>query len=140
MPGGFHELLEELFGPLEGVTFRRMFGGVGVFRQGMMFALVDDDVLYLKADEATSPAFAAEGSSPWTYPGMRGATTLPYWRLPERLLDEPEEFRQWALTAFAVAERKKAAKKEPAAKKAAARKPAAKKPATRKPAKRKAAR
>ncbi len=128
MPGGFQELLEELFAPLEGVSFKRMFSGIGIFRQGMMFGLVHDDVLYLKADDASSPAFAAEGSARWTYPGMRGATVMPYWRVPERLLDEPEEFREWALTAFTVAENRKKAKGKPRAGKTPGRKPATKKP------------
>jgi DNA transformation protein len=119
MSGEFQEMLAELFAPLGGVSFRRMFGGVGIFKEGMMFALVASDVLYLKADEATSIAYAAEGSAPWTYEGMKTgkATAMPYWRLPDRLLDEPEEFNQWAAAAFAVAERNRGkSKKRPAPK------------------------
>ncbi|HZP19183.1 MAG TPA: TfoX/Sxy family protein [Bauldia sp.] len=125
MASGFQAQLEELFAPLGGVTFRRMFGGIGIFREGIMFALVSGDTLYLKADDVTSPAYAAEGSAPWTYPGMRGkATAMPYWRLPDRLLDEPEEFVAWARAAFAVAERGKQPKPKS--------KPGTKKPALRK--------
>src|SRR6185503_17028960 len=95
--------LAELFAPLGDVVFRPMFGGVGVFRDGLMFALVADDVLYLKVDQATSSAFAAEGSGPFVYAGKRGkVTTMQYWRIPERLLDEPDEFVEWAQTALAV--------------------------------------
>ena len=57
MAGGFQELLVELFEPVGGVTFRRMFGGLGIFRQGLMFALVADDTLYLKADETLPYGF-----------------------------------------------------------------------------------
>ena len=91
--------------------FRRMFGGVGIFRDGLMFALVADDVLYMKADAATSPAYAAEGSGPFVYAGTRGkVTAMAYWQFPERLLDEPDEFVEWARTAFAVAVRRQKAK------------------------------
>jgi len=112
----------ELFAPVDGVTLRRMFGGLGVFRRGIMFALVSDDILYLKADDANLAAFKAEGSGPFVYDGMGKPHAMPYWRVPDRLLDEPEEFRDWALAAFAVAERTRTAKpkKKPARKAAKA--------------------
>ena len=60
MPAVDH--LAELFEPVGGVTIKRMFGGLGVFKGGLMFALLSsDDVFYFKADEKTAPAFAAEG-------------------------------------------------------------------------------
>ena len=69
MAGGFQDLLAELFEPVGGVSFRKMFGGLGIFRQGMMFALVADDTLYLKADDDTAVAFKAEGCGPFVYDG-----------------------------------------------------------------------
>jgi DNA transformation protein and related proteins len=101
----FQDLLEDLFQPVGGVTFRRMFGGLGIYRQGIMFALVADEVLYMKGDEATIPAYEAEGCGPFVYAGTGRLVTMSYWRLPERLLDEPDEFRDWALAAITVAER-----------------------------------
>lgn len=108
MADGFQDLLAELFESIGGVSFRKMFGGVGIFRQGIMFGLVADDTLYLKADENTSLNFKAEGCGPFVYDGKSKPHIMPYWRLPERLYDEPDEFRHWALNAFVVAERAKA--------------------------------
>jgi DNA transformation protein len=128
---GFNDLLEELFEPLGGVSLRRMFGGIGVFKDGVMFGLVDDDALFLKADDTTAGTYKAEGQNPWVYEGMGKQVTMPYWRLPERLYDEPDEFREWAIAAFVVAERAKKPKaRKPKAKKAAkpAKKIAAKAP------------
>jgi DNA transformation protein len=66
----------------------------------------------MKADDTTSPAYVAEASGPFVYAGMRGkAMPMPYWRVPEGLLDEPEEFTEWARKAFAVAERTQKPKK-----------------------------
>jgi DNA transformation protein len=117
MPSSFQDHLADLFAPLGGVVFRRMFGGLGIFRDGRMFALVAGDVLYMKADAATSPSYAAEGSGPFVYAGMRGkATAMAYWQVPERLLDDPDEFVAWARAAFAVAlrtQKAKPAKKAP---------------------------
>lgn len=107
MANGFQDLLVDLFEPVGGVSFRKMFGGIGIFRQGIMFALVADDTLYLRADEASSIDFKAESCGPFVYDGKNRPHIMPYWRLPERLYDEPEDFRRWALNAFAVAERAK---------------------------------
>ena len=119
MAGGFQDLLAELFEPVGGVSFRKMFGGIGIFREGIMFALVADDALYLKADETTTADFKAEGCGPFVHDGKDKPHVMPYWRLPERLYDEPDEFRDWALAAFGVAERSK--EKKPKKKKAARR-------------------
>jgi DNA transformation protein len=107
MAGGFQDLLADLFEPVGGVSFRRMFGGIGIFRQGIMFALVADDALYLKADDTTATGFKAEGCGPFVYDGKSKPHVMPYWRLPERLYDDPDEFRDWALAAFRVAEQAK---------------------------------
>jgi DNA transformation protein len=118
---GLEDLLEELLAPLGGVSIRRMFGGRGVFRDGLMFALLSSrGVFYLKADEETAATFAAEGCEQWM-PEMKGRTmAMPYWRAPERLLDEPDEFADWARAAYAAARRMEKAKASPKKAKAAA--------------------
>lgn len=102
--------LEDLFAPLGGVSFRRMFGGVGIFKDGLMFALIADGTVHMKVDAATKAAFEAEGCAPWVYEGRNGPVTMPYWPAPERLFDEPDEFAEWARRAFDVAVRASAAK------------------------------
>jgi DNA transformation protein len=106
------EFIRELFAPFGAVTVRRMFGGAGIFSQGLMFGLVADDAIYLKVDAASIPDFEREGSEAFTYTrsnsrGGDGTAALSYWRLPERLYDDPEELKIWAARALAVAERKK---------------------------------
>jgi DNA transformation protein len=110
------DLLEELFASVGGVTIKRMFGGLGAFKAGLMFALVSDDVLYFKADETTAPKFAGEGFDQWTYEGRGKRVPMPYWQAPDRLCDEPNDFAEWAKVAFEVAVRTQ--KKPKAAKKA----------------------
>jgi DNA transformation protein and related proteins len=113
------EFIHELFAQFGPVTMRRMFSGAGIFRDGLMFGLVIRDVIYLKADETNAAEFEREGSAPFTYTrgrksGRPSQHALPYWRLPERLYDDPEELAVWARHAFAVAERKKFAGRQPA--------------------------
>jgi DNA transformation protein len=59
---GFSDMLIDVLGPLGRVSVRRMFSGAGVYRDGVMFGLVSDDVLFLKADAASKGAFEAEGA------------------------------------------------------------------------------
>jgi DNA transformation protein and related proteins len=98
------EHLMDALRPLGGVAARRMFGGAGLFRDGVMFALISDEVLYLKADATTVPAFEAEGLDPFTYGTKNGNRVLTsYWRAPERLLDDDDEMRDWCRRAADVA-------------------------------------
>jgi DNA transformation protein len=105
----FVELLKDSLRGLGPVSVRRMFGGAGLYADGVMFGLVTDDTLYLKADEATKGAFQAEGLGPFLYSARGRSVAMSYWRAPERLLDDPEEMVGWARTALGVAQRKAAA-------------------------------
>jgi DNA transformation protein len=112
-------LLEELLAPLGPVVLKRMFGGYGVFLDGLMFGLVSDDQLYFKTSEASRAAFQAEGLGPFTYTKKGAAAVLTsYWQAPDRLLDDSDELVEWARTAqrCAVAAKvKKPARKSPKA-------------------------
>jgi DNA transformation protein and related proteins len=100
------EFIIELFAGFGPVTVRRMFSGAGVFADGLMIALVVDGVIYLKADDSFIPLFQREGETPFSYQTLDGARTLTsYWRMPERLYDEPDELAQWARQALATARR-----------------------------------
>jgi TfoX/Sxy family transcriptional regulator of competence genes len=73
------EFIRELFTPFRPVTVRRMFGGAGIFCEGLMFALVFDGAIYLKVDEACIPDFEREGSKPFVYtaPKVPAASAAP---------------------------------------------------------------
>jgi DNA transformation protein len=109
---GFHAFVEELFSGLGPVRIRRMFGGAGIYAGDLMFALIDDETIYLKTDEALRADLAAEGSTAWVYSRATGSwEDSSYWRLPEAALDDPDEAVDWARRALAVAEAKAAGKK-----------------------------
>ncbi len=85
-------------------SIRGMFGGAGVFADGVMFALIYQDTLYLKADPESAKAFEAEGARPFTYETSQGTHTLgSYWQVPERLFDDPDEMTEWARRALEIA-------------------------------------
>ena len=115
------EAIGELFREFGPVSVRRMFGGQGIFVDGMMIALVARDVIYLKADPETIPAFEQEGLAPFSYATKNGEHTLTsYWRMPDRLYDDTEELARWARSAHAVAQRKAARTPKPAPARASA--------------------
>jgi len=98
------DAIRDLFAGFGPVDVRRMFGGVGVFVDGRMMALVSRDVIYLKADSATIQQFEREGQAPFSYATKNGEHKLTsYWRMPERLYDDPDELARWARDAHAVA-------------------------------------
>ena len=101
----FRDFVLEQLAPLGPVKFRRMFGGGGVYLDGIMFGLVADDVLFLKADQTNQPMFEAEGMGPFVYTAKGKSATMSYWRVPERLYDEPDELVVFAREAWEAARR-----------------------------------
>jgi DNA transformation protein len=106
------DFIRDLFTSFGPVTVKRLFGGAGLWSDGLMFGLVFDGAIFLKVDETSIPDFEREGSRPFVYtraksPGRVGRASLSYWRLPERLYDDPEELAVWAARALAIAQSKK---------------------------------
>lgn len=86
------------FGP---VVIRGMFGGAGISADGLMIGILNRGVVYLKADAAARADFERERLSPFTYATREGERSLmSYWRMPERLYDEPDELARWASRAL----------------------------------------
>jgi DNA transformation protein len=88
------------------VTARSMFGGVGLYLDGLFFALIDDDSLYFKVDDSNRPDFEAAGMGPFM-PGGDPKLVMQYYEVPAEVLEEPQRLREWAERALAVARRKK---------------------------------
>ena len=106
-PGYQTFVLDQLRRVLPTVRAKRMFGGVGLYADELFFALIDDDVLYLKVDDATRPDFERRGLGPFQ-PFGEGSAAMQYYQLPEDLLEDPEALRPWAEGAVDVARRAKA--------------------------------
>jgi len=89
-----------------------MFGGVGIYSGDLFFALVADDALYLKGDDASRPDFEARGMSPFRPFGEDGEV-MQYYQVPADLLEDVDGLRPWAVQAVAAAERKRTKRKRP---------------------------
>ena len=103
--GGYLALLKDLLSDLGDVTARRMFSGAGIYIDGVIFALVFDDVLYLKTDDDSRATFEGQGLEPFSFVKQGKRISTSYWRAPELLLDDRGEMQQWAARALQAARR-----------------------------------
>jgi DNA transformation protein len=102
----FAEFLREQLAPLGRVTLRRMFGKTGVFCDGVMLGMVTENTLYFRVDDHNRVTFKeAEAFPPLNYAKQGATIDLAFWRVPERLFDEPDELVTWARAALAAAHR-----------------------------------
>ena len=108
----FAESLREQLAPLGHLTMRRMFGKTGVFCDGVMLGMVTENTLYFRVDDQNRMTLKeAESYPPLNYAKKGSTIDLSFWRVPERLFDEPDELVIWAQAALAAAHRV-AAKRE----------------------------
>jgi DNA transformation protein and related proteins len=102
----FAEFLREQLAPLGRITMRRMFGKMGVFCNGLMLGMIMDDTLYVRVDDHNRMVFKeAEFEPPLNYEKQGRSIDLAFWRVPEHLLDEPDELVAWARAALGAAHR-----------------------------------
>lgn len=96
------DAIRDLFAGLGPISIRRMFGGKGIYHQGVVFALQVDGEILLKADARSAPAFQAVGCRQWMPAGRkgRGPVAMPYWSIPESAIDDAEEMTLWARRAY----------------------------------------
>ncbi len=95
----------DLLEPLGPVGARRMFGGYGIYLDGMMFALVADETLYLKVDDQSREEFEAAGLEPFRYTRKGKSYQMSYHAAPEDALEDAELLRDWARKAVEAAMR-----------------------------------
>ena len=106
MSKDFIAYLQELFADFGAVTARAMFGGHGLYHDGLMFAVAFEDGLYLKVDSQTRSLFEAEGCMPFVYAQADKPLVMSYWSAPAAAMDSPQAMLPWARLAFEAALRK----------------------------------
>lgn len=107
---GYRAFVVEQLGIIGRVTARAMFGGVGLYHDGVFFGLIADDTLYLKVDDLTRGHYERAGMRPFR-PYGDGAPSMSYWELPAEVLEDREELRVWAERALGAARRKRGRKR-----------------------------
>jgi len=98
----YREFALEQLGRVVPVTSRSLFGGVGIYSDGLFFALMDDDDTYLKVDDSNRGDFEAAGMGPFS-PFGDPAMVMQYYQLPADLLEDADALRPWVFKALDVA-------------------------------------
>jgi DNA transformation protein len=103
--------LADMLAPWGTVEIKRMFGGLGAWRDGVFFALIADDIVYFKVDADTRREYARLQSEAFSYrivkygvPNLKIIDSL--WRVPDEILEDPETLALWAQKAFDIARSK----------------------------------
>lgn len=104
----FASYCAELLSGLGPVRVKRMFGGHGIYVDGLFVAIVAGETLYLKADAETTPRFDAAGCAPFTYTAKGRRVSLAYRAAPAEAMDSPALMRPWAALAMQAALRSRA--------------------------------
>lgn len=102
-----NDAINDLFSVLGPVMIKRMFGGKGVYFDGVIIALEVDGEILLKADADSAAEFEAAGSSRWSYSGKNKPVLMPYWSIPDEAVDDPEVMAVWARKAYEASLRSK---------------------------------
>lgn len=108
----YREEVEERLSLVVPIQTKAMFGGVGIYSEGLFFALIAEDKLYFKVSDLNRADYEAAGMQPF-YP-YDSPTPMHYWELPPGLIDDPDELKIWvdkALAVAATAKQKKGAKR-----------------------------
>lgn len=107
------EYLQEVFSGLGLVTAKRMFGGYGLYHDTLMFALIADNVVYLKADAVNAGDFEALALEKFQYDKNGKLMSMSYYQAPDELFDDQELASKWARKSWEAAARNPAKKRKP---------------------------
>jgi len=84
---------------------KKMFGGIGFFKDRSMFGMIGDNVFRLKVDESNQTDFESKGMKP--YHSDTKKKGMPYWEVPADVLDNKKELAEWALKSYQAALKKR---------------------------------
>lgn len=107
---GFVDFVVEQLEGCGAIATKRMFGGVGIYCGDTFFALIDNDILYLKVDDSNRDDFVRAGCGPFRPYGPDGES-MQYYDVPVSVLEDADELAKWGRKAIAVATAAKSRKK-----------------------------
>ncbi len=93
----------DLLSPLGGIKVRKMFGGYGIYKDSVFFALIIDDTLYFKVGDNNRAAYQANDSKPFSYEKNNKTVSLSYWQVPADILEDSHRLVQWVNEAVKAA-------------------------------------
>ncbi len=105
-------ITQDVLGHIDGISARAMFGGYGIYKDGVIFAIIAEDQLYFKVDDSNRADYEAYESTPFVYSqGNHKQATMSYFLVPETIMEDKEQVALWVEKSLAIHKQKHAAKK-----------------------------
>jgi len=96
-------VVSEVLSGIDGISSRAMFGGYGIYKDSVIFAIIADEQLYFKVDESNRGDYEEYGSGPFVYSqGKHKSTTMSYWELPADIMEDRGEIAAWVNKSYTV--------------------------------------
>lgn len=96
----FAEYIAEMLEPFGNIKMRKMFGGYGIYKNGLMFALIADSELYFKANQKTAEIFKSQNLEPFTYKAKGKTIALSYYKIPQEIIDDEQLLEEYFKMAY----------------------------------------
>jgi DNA transformation protein len=99
--------MNEVFAGISGIASRGMFGGWGIYKDGIFFALIADGRLYFKVGDTNRRDYEKAGSGPFRYESKnKKSVTMSYWELPPEVMEDRDELERWVAKSLIVVQRR----------------------------------
>lgn len=100
----YADYILDLLQPIGNIMARKMFGGFGIYKDNIFFALIINNILYFKVDENNRSLYEAHDSEPFSYEGKnKKIITMSYWEVPINVLEDDTKLKQWVQQAVNAA-------------------------------------
>jgi DNA transformation protein and related proteins len=96
-------ILYDIFDERDEVTARAMMGGYVLYMEGKVFAIAEDETLWLKGSDILSDWYLSRGSKKFWYIKEGKIQGMNYFSVPEDVLENREDFKRWVEVALTVA-------------------------------------
>jgi len=92
----FHDfVINDLFAEIPGIASRHMFGGWGIYKDDIFFAIISGGELYFKVDDENRMDYETLGSHPFVYSRDGKQISMSYWLIPEEIMEDQEKLAEW---------------------------------------------
>ena len=111
MNTSYTKFILELLSPYGSFTARSMFGGYGIYMNGIIVAIIANDELYFKVDSTNQQQYEELDSTPFSYKTKGKKAVMSYWKVPIEILEEEKQLEKWIEQSFEISLKNKQNKK-----------------------------
>jgi len=103
MSRNYLEYVLDLLSHCDSITSRAMFGGYGIYKNGVIFAIIAHDELYFKVDQSNIDLYKKQGSEAFTFETKgRVSTMISYWKVPLIIMEDETQLKDWVEQSYNI--------------------------------------